>query len=516
MEKNLIIHSTPAEIQIALLENKKLVELHEQKRETSFSVGDIFLARVKMLRPGLNAAFMDIGSRSDAFLHYTDLGPQIKSLIKYTNDVKNGQYKSSNLKEFKRLPDNEKNGKIANVFSRNQYCLVQILKEPISTKGPRLSCEITIPGRYVVLAPFGNLVSVSKKIGDEEERKRLKRLIESIKPPNFSVIIRTAAQGKKVADLYEEVKQLEQNWENIFKELSKSSTPQKLLSEQDKTISIIRDMLTDDFNGVVLDYEPDYKATRDYLKSIAPDKVKIVKHHKGKNGVFKHYNVSSQLTSSFSKNPTLPSGAYLVIEKTEAMHVIDVNSGPRAQRQDQESAALKVNLETAEEIARQLRLRDIGGLIIIDFIDMRNPQNKTALYKAMREYMANDRAQHTVLPLSKFGLMQITRQRVKPAIEKDTSDLCPACDGTGKVNATSLIIDDITNNLKYILASRPKASLLLKVHPYVGAYLRKGFPSQQWKWFLDLQRWVKIESDETMYINSFRFYDKLGDEIRIA
>lgn len=516
MEKNLIIHSTSAEIQIALLENKKLVELHEQKRETNFSVGDIFLAKVKMLRPGLNAAFMDIGSRSDAFLHYTDLGPQINSLIRFTTAVKNKQHNTASLKDFEMLPDNPKNGKVANVFTKNQYCLVQILKEPISTKGPRLSCEITIPGRYVVLAPFGNLVSVSKKIGDEEERKRLKRLIESIKPPNFSVIIRTAATGKKVADLYEEVKSLESKWVDIFNELKGASTPVKLLSEQDKTISVIRDMLTDDFNSVVLDHEPDYKALRDYLKSIAPDKVKIVKLHKGSTSVFKQHGITTQLTSSFSKNPTLPSGAYLVIEKTEAMHVIDVNSGPRAQKQDQENAALKVNIETAEEIARQLRLRDIGGLIIIDFIDMRNAANKNTLFKVMRDAMANDRAQHTVLPLSKFGLMQITRQRVKPAIEKDTSDVCPVCDGSGKVNATSLIVEDIASNLEYILASRPKASLLLKVHPYVGAFLKKGLPSPQMSWFFKHQRWVKIEAVEKMYINSFKFFDKLGDEIRIS
>ena len=516
MSKELIIHSTSSDIQIALLQDKKLIELHEQERENNFTVGDIFLARIKMMRPGLNAAFMDIGSRSDAFLHYTDLGPQINSLLKYTNVVKNGQKKTPSLKDFPMEKDNQKNGKITNVFKKNQYCLVQILKEPISTKGPRLSCEITLPGRYIVLAPFGNLVSVSKKINDEEERTRLKRLIESVKPPNFSVIIRTAAQGKKVADLYEEVKALEQRWNDIHGELISARTPKKLLSEQDKTISIIRDMLTDDFSSVVIDNRNDYDATKNYLTTFAPDKLKLLKFHSGKESVFKSYNVSSQVTSSFSKNPTLPSGAYLVIEKTEAMHVIDVNSGPRSQRQDQESSALKVNLETAKEIARQLRLRDIGGLIIIDFIDMRKAENKNALYKVMREAMEGDRAQHTVLPLSKFGLMQITRQRVKPAIEKDTSDQCPVCDGTGKVNATSLIVEDIDSNLNFILASRPSAKLQLRVHPYVGAYLQQGLPNTQMKWLIKHKRWIKIVNDETMYINSFKFFDNLGDEIRIG
>lgn len=516
MSKELVIHSTSSDIQIALLENRKLVELHEQKRETSFTVGDIFLARVKSTRPGMNAAFMDIGSRSDAFLHYTDLGPQINSLQKYTNVVKNGQKNTAGLKDFTLEKDNQKNGKINNVFNKNQFCLVQILKEPISTKGPRLSCEITLPGRYIVVAPFGNLVSVSKKIADEDERKRLKRLIGSIKPPNFSVIIRTAAQGKKVADLYEEIKNLEERWNAIHAELLQANSPTKLLSEQDKTISVIRDMLTDDFTNVTLDNKQDYQATKQYLSKVAPDKLKILKYHNGKEGIFKTYKVATQLTSSFSKNPTLPSGAYLVIEKTEAMHVIDVNSGPRAQRQDQESTALKVNLETAIEIARQLRLRDIGGLIIIDFIDMRKAENKNALYKTIKDAMAGDRAQHTILPLSKFGLMQITRQRVKPAIEKDTSDMCPVCNGSGTVNATSLIIEDIASNMEFILASRPSEKLNLHVHPYVGAYLNQGFPSIKWKWFFEYKRMIKIVQDESMFINSFKFFDNLGDEIRIG
>lgn len=515
MEKDLVIHSNSSEIQIALLENKKLVELYEQERESSFSVGDIFLARVKMLRPGLNAAFLDVGSRSDAFLHYTDLGPQINSVKKFTNSVRQGSYKSGDLRDFEMEPDNEKNGKIVNVFKKNGYCLVQVLKEPISTKGPRLSCEITLPGRFIVLAPFGNVVSVSKKIGDDEERKRLKRLIESIRPPNFSIIIRTAAEGKGAAELYQEVSSLVAKWKEIQSELKVAQQPTKLLSEQDKTISTIRDILTDDFNSVIMDNPSDFKATKAYLNSIAPEKVKLLKLHKGGGSVFNQFNVNAQLKSSFSKNPTLPSGAYLVIEKTEAMHVIDVNSGPRSQKKDQESSAIKVNIETAQEIARQLRLRDIGGLIIIDFIDMKKSENKQYLYKAMREFMVDDRAQHTVLPLSKFGLMQITRQRVKPAIEKDTSELCPVCDGSGKVNSTSLVVEEINNNLDYILASRPKVKLELRVHPYVAAYLKQGIYNQQMQWLKSKQRWIKITPDAEVHVNRFKFYDNFGDEIII-
>jgi len=515
LEKELIIKSSPTEVEIAMLENRRLVELHKQQKDYQFSVGDIFLGSIKMLRPGLNAAFLDIGQRKDAFLHYTDIGPQVKSLLKYTNMVRNKQQNTHLLDHFKLEPDNPKDGKIDRVFKRDMPVLVQILKEPISTKGPRLTCEITLPGRYMVMTPFANVVAVSKKITDADERKRLKRLIESIKPKNFGVIIRTAAVGKKVADLHDEIRTLSENWRSIFNELKQSGKPKKLLSEMDKTTGLVRDLLNKSYNRVVTNDKDLATGLKKYVKSFAPGQESIVSHHRSKDPIFDKYNVNRQIKSSFIKTPTMPSGAYLVIEHTEAMHVIDVNSGPKSKIKNQEEAALAVNLESGKEIARQLRLRDIGGLIIIDFIDMRVNTHRSQLLKAMRDYMKNDRAQHTILPLSKFGLMQITRQRVRPEVEINTLEVCPVCVGTGKVTPMVVLPDEIEKNLEFILQSYPKTKIALQVHPFIFSHLNKGVYSKKWQWYFKYKRWIKITEDQDIPLNEFKFLDRYNDEIRL-
>lgn len=515
MDKELIINSTPSEVEIAFLENHRLVEIHSQKTNNSFSVGDIFLGSIKKTMPGLNAAFVDLGHRKDAFLHYTDLGPQINSLKKYTKACMNKSLTGGLLDNFEMEEDNPKNGKIDKVFGKRDFVLVQVLKEPISTKGPRLSCEITIPGRYVVLTPFSNTVAISKKITDDEERKRLKVLVSSIKPPNFGVVVRTAAIGKKVADLHSEIRGLTDKWDKIQQELHGATETKKILSEIDKTNSLLRDLLTEDFNKVVVDDSATYKSIKNYMTDIAPDKAGIVQQHKGGRHIFESYGISRQIKSSFGKTYTMSSGAYLVIEHTEAMHVIDVNSGPKMQKKDQEQASFSVNLESAEEIARQLRLRDIGGLIIIDFIDMKNGEHRQSLYKKMKDFMRNDRAQHTILPLSKFGLMQITRQRVRPAVKIDTSEKCPTCIGTGKAKPSVLIVDDIERDLEYVLNSRHKSKLQLHVHPFVFAHIKKGIPSLQMRWYMKYKKWISVKADQDFHMLEYKFFDDRSDEIRL-
>lgn len=516
MDKELIIKSTPTEVEIALLEGSKLVEIHRQKSNSNSTVGDIFLASAKKLMPGLNAGFMDIGHRKDAFLHYTDLGPQIKSLIKYTNAVMKGQYNSPLLDNFVSEPDNPKTGKIDQVFDKNTHVLVQVLKEPISTKGPRLSCEITLPGRYVVLTPFTDILAVSKKISSVDERKRLKSIVEAIKPKNFGLIVRTAAEGKKAIDLQNDVKELEEKWKTMFNQLQKAKTPDKILSEIDKTSTILRDILNENFNKIVVDDKDMYESLKDYLANIAPERLKILQHYKGSRHIFDNFDINRQIKASFGKTSTMSTGAYVVIEHTEAMHVIDVNSGPKMQRKDQEEAAFTVNLEAAEEIARQLRLRDIGGLIVIDFIDMRTSENKLSLFNKMKDFMEADRAQHTILPLSKFGLMQITRQRTRPEVNIDTRELCPSCQGTGKVNPTILIIDNIERDIDYIINSRPKSKFRLQTNPFVYAYLKMGLVSKQVKWFGKYKKWISISSDDNFHLFEYKFFDEADDEIRLT
>jgi ribonuclease G len=515
VEKDLIIHTTSAEVQIALLEDGKLVELHNQQNSNNFSVGDIFVGTIKKLVPGMNAAFVDIGHKKDAFLHYTDMGPKLRSILKYTEGVVNVSYTTSKLDNFEIESDINKNGKVEQVLRKGQRILVQLLKEPISTKGPRLSCELTIPGRYLVVTPFSDIVAVSKKIANSEERQRLQTLVESIKPKNFGVIVRTAAEGRKVADLHEELILIMQKWEKIYQQLKNAKTPIKLLSEIDKTSSILRDILSDSFTRIVTDDKDMYESVKTYLASIAPDKQKIASLHKGNKEIYEQYNVSKQIKSSFGKTANMSSGAYLVIEHTEAMHVIDVNSGHKVGN-DQESGFLSVNLEAAEEVARQMRLRDLGGLIVIDFIDMKNPDHRKELQAAMEDHMKKDRAQHTVLPITKFGLMQITRQRVRPELNINTSESCPSCKGTGKINSSVLITEDINSDLNFIISTRQKTKLFLHVHPYIHAYLTKNWlNSLQMKWFVKFRKWINVIPDSDLHINEYHFYDNNEDEIRL-
>jgi ribonuclease G len=515
VEKELVISSTSTEVEIALIENAHLVEIHSQKVNNNFSVGDIFLGSVKKLMPGLNAAFIEIGHNKDAFFHYTDLGPKLKSLTRFTQAAVSGSQNTPTLDHFTLDPEIVKTGRIDQVLAKRDLLLVQVLKEPISTKGPRLSCEITIPGRFLVLTPFSDIVAVSKKIANNEERKRLKLLIESIKPKNFGIIVRTAAEGKLVADLHEELGFMMAKWNDLFSSLHKGAAPMKLLSELDKTSSILRDLLSDSFNKILVDDKDLYQSIRNYLATIAPDQVGIVQLYKGNNPIFESMGIIKQIKSSFGKTASLPSGAYLVIEHTEAMHVIDVNSGHKMSSQNADEAIMRVNAEAAAEIARQLRLRDIGGIIIVDFIDMKNSEYKKDLLSVMRSAMKKDRAQHTILPLSKFGLMQITRQRVRPEVKIDTTEVCPTCNGTGKINPSILIVDDIERDLNFIFQSRPSAKITIVAHPYIHAFLKMGWYSKQLQWSFRHMKWIKIAPSNEQHISGYQFFDENNDQIRL-
>src|SRR4051812_8692463 len=477
LNKELIINAAPTGVEIALLENKKLVELHHEKTDANFAVGDLYLGKVKKLIPGLNAAFVDVGFEKDAFLHYTDLSPYARSLLKFTNMCMNDKSEAGlDFSKFTIEPEIVKTGKINEVLGGKPNILVQILKEPIAAKGPRLSCEISLPGRFVVLTPFNDIVAVSKKIHSSEERKRLQKIVEAIKPKNFGVIVRTAAEGKNTAELHEDLENLINTWQLIQKNLKSATPPTKILSEQDKTTSILRDLLTEDFNRIITNDKNIYNDTISYIQKIAPGRQEIVSYHVNGLPIFDQFGITKQVKGSFGKTVNLPSGAYLIIEHTEALHVIDVNSGYKSISNNQEENALETNLEAAEEIARQLRLRDIGGIIVVDFIDMRLPENKRKVQEAVERFMQADRAKHAVLPISKFGLMQITRQRMRPEVSINTSEACSTCNGTGKVTSSLLLVDDIEKRLNYLVTHQHK-NLTIFVHPIVYSHLTKGlFP----------------------------------------
>lgn len=517
MNKELIINAAPQGVEIALLEDKRLVEMHNEKADASFAVGDLYLGKVKKLIPGLNAAFVDVGFEKDAFLHYTDLSPYARSLLKFTNMAIND--KSAEGLDFTKFtvePEIVKTGKVNEVLGQKPNILVQILKEPIAAKGPRLSCEISLPGRFVVVTPFNDVIAVSRKIHSSEERRRLQKIVESIKPKNFGVIVRTAAEGKNTAELHEDLNNLVNNWAIIQKNLKAAVAPAKVLSEQTKTTSMLRDLLNEDFNRIIINDKNIYNDTRNYIQKIAPDKLEIVSYYHNGAPIFDHFGITKQVKAAFGKTVNLPSGAYLIIEHTEALHVVDVNSGYKSVGNNQEENAIQTNMEAAEEIARQLRLRDIGGIIVVDFIDMKSPDNKKKLADAMEGFMRTDRSKHAVLPISKFGLMQITRQRMKPEMNINTQELCPTCSGTGKISSALILEDEIEKNISY-LAMQKHNELIVAVHPILHAYLTKGifFNSICRKWKRKYNIKIGIKANNTYHLTEFHFFDGNGEEIKL-
>lgn len=516
MSNELIINSTQEGSRIALLRDKRLVEFHHDNDANKFKVGDIYLGTVKKIVSGLNAAFIDIGYEKDAFLHYLDLGPQVESLNKYTKNALTSKHISGGLSNFKLQKDIDKLGKMNQVLTKGQKILVQVVKEPISTKGPRLTCELSIAGRYMVLVPFSNAINISKKIADGEERKRLMRLISSIKPENFGVIIRTVAKTKNVGELDKDLRNLVESWKSGIQKLHTAQPRDKVIGEISRASSMLRDILNESFDSLVTDDQQIHDEIKTYLNKIAPDKEGILKMYSGKAKLFEAYGIEKQVKSLFGQSVSLPRGGYLIIEHTEALHVIDVNSGNKSNAgDDQEATATAVNMEAAKEIARQLRLRDMGGIIVIDFIDMRKAENKKSLYQYMKEVMADDRAKHTVLPITKFGLMQITRQRVRPEMNIITREACPSCNGTGKVTPTILVSDQIEKNLEFVLSSQNQKNITIALHPFLHAYFTKGVFSKRWKWYRTYNTWVKMVKDSSLGLSDYVFYNKQGEEIEM-
>lgn len=513
MKKELIISYEDERTKIALLEDGRLFELHEEEDNNEFTVGDLFLGRVKKLAPNLNAAFVNIGYGKDAFLHYQDLGPDFLSYQKFLKDTFAKRQQNSSLKNFPVQKIIDKHGTVDKVLAKDDVVLIQITKEPISTKGPRISTQISLTGRFLVLIPFDNKVSVSKKIKNPEDRERLKTLIESIKPEGFGVIIRTVAEGKKVAELHNDMNQLIQKWENTFKNLQKQKVPSKVLSEEDRASAILRDNFNQDFTGIICDDEDMVNDIKNYLDVIAPERNKIVQFYDSHIPLLEYYNVEKQLKQSFGKHVNIPSskGAYLVIEHTEALHVVDVNSGPNiASAATNKDHALNVNKMAATEIARQLRLRDMGGIIVVDFIDMTNPDHRRQLYEHLKEEMKRDKARHKILPPSKFGLIQMTRQRVRPEKQIDTKEENPNADG--EILAPIVVVERMEEIIRNMI-QKEKGKLYLHVHPFVEAYLTKGIMSIQTKWYLKFKKWVTIIPRDSFKYLEFRLYNAKKEEL---
>jgi ribonuclease G len=516
VSSELVINSTKERVSIALLEDGKLVELNQPSLKQQFSVGEIYLAKVKKIMPGLNAAFIDVGYEKDAFLHYLDLGPQFSSLNKYLATVISKKGRPIPISKFKRLPDINKHGKINEVLKQGQYILVQIAKEPISTKGPRLSSEISIPGRNIVLIPFADKISVSSKISSQEEKERLKNLLQAIRPQNFGIIVRTVAEGKKVAELDAELRSLVKKWEKAFENLPVRNVPNLVISELSREAAVVRDHLNRNFDGIHISDENVYNEVRAYIREVAPEKEKIVRLYTGREPIFDRMGIVKQIKASFGKTVSFKQGAYLIIEHTEALHVIDVNSGNRSKSaSDQETNAIEVNMAAADEIARQLRLRDMGGIIVVDFIDMHKNDHKQKVFDRMKEAMAADKTKHNILPLSKFGLMQITRQRVRPEMHIDTAENCPTCNGSGKVQPPILFPEVVKSELSLLIKELKLTKVEVQLHPFVAHYLKRGFNSEEKRWRRELGCRIRIQPVDELHFLEYRVFSEDGQELHL-
>lgn len=516
MKSELIVDVNSTEVSFALCEDERLVSLQKEGRDIAFAVGDIYLAKVKKLMPGLNSAFVNVGYEKDAFLHYLDLGQHFASYKEFVTKLlgKDRRHVPS-IEKMDILPDIDKQGVITDLLQPGQELLVQIVKEPISSKGPRLTTEITFTGRFMVLIPFSDKISISQKIKSSEEKHRLRRLIESIKPKNFGVIIRTSAEGKRVAELINELNTLVESWNNMIAKAQKVEAPALVFEEESRVVGMLRDIFSPSFESIHVNDPDTFAQIKKYVSIIAPERAEIVKLYDKEKPIFDYFGITRQIKSSFGKTVSFRSGAYIIIESTEALHVIDVNSGNRAKAgSDQETNALEVNLRAAEEIARQLRLRDMGGIIVVDFIDMNKGEHRQQLFDHMRQVMSNDRARHNILPLSKFGLMQITRQRVRPALDITTDEKCPSCFGEGSVRPSLLFTDTLFEKLDYVVNTLGLSGFIMYVHPFVDAYIKRGlFSSIYGQWRRKLGRGFKVLPDESLAYLQYRVIDKNRNEV---
>lgn len=516
MANELYIEVTPQDEKIAYLQDKRLTEFYQEKKGKNIVVGDIFVGSVRKILPGNNAAFLDICLEKDAFVHYSDLGPNIKSFSKLSRNGLQGGLSGTGLERFQLEPETLKTGNVSDVLKRNQQILVQVLKEPISSKGPRVTTEITVAGSYCILIPFHDHVNISKKIIERSERTRLKAIVNEIKPENFGIVVRTAAQNVGDDILRKDIEDLLIRWKEMIGKLKNAKTGDKVLGEPSFTISIVRDYLGKGLTAIYTNDQDNFKQIEKYLQHSNSPVVNSLKIHKGNDSLFEHYGINKQLKTSFGKTVSFSSGAYLIIEHTEALHVIDVNSGSNHKKENsQEENAFQINLEAAKEIARQVRLRDMGGIIVIDFIDTKDGNNKKKIVNELQAAMKNDRASHTILPMSKFCVVQLTRERVRPETNIVTEEKCPMCKGSGFVTSSQNIDDDIESSVKYLAHTLNLKKVKIVTHPFISAYFKKGIISRRFKWRLDYHIKVNLVPDPSLHYGEFHIFDDNDEEIKL-
>ena len=505
MKNQIIIHSSGKQTRIALLENGELAQLFIESEENQRTVGDIYLARVHKVMGGIRAAFIDVGMQKDAFLHFSDAGDNLGSYIKMLNGEKSiTKQAQKELDNFDKLSNYDKQILAGKLLRPDQQVLVEIVKEPIGSKGPRVSTDITIAGRFLVLIPMGKFIAISKKISHHKERRRLKQVVGSMLPEGFGIIVRTVAQGQDNEILEEDMRTILKKWERILNKLEDAKPPALLYKDLDMTESLIRDLFAKQYDRVLIDDYQLYKSIKGYVSNVAPKMLPSVQLYKGKEHIFDHMNIAGDVNSIFSPRVRMQSGGYLIFEQTEAMYVVDVNSGPYAAKQKQEDNSLKTNLEAAREIAKQLRLRDIGGIIVVDFIDQRIDKNRKKIYDELKKEFKKDRAKTNVIGMSDFGLVQITRQRIRPSVVNSVSKVCPMCGGSGSVVTRDTIVTDIESWISTFRSTSDFRAVDLYINPYLKSFLERGFFNLRWRWMIKYRLKICLVADESVSLNEFK------------
>ena len=511
MKSELIIDVHPDEIAIALTEDDRLQEIRREKRNVdTFAVGNIYYGRVKKVMPALNAVFVDVGYEKEAFLHYLDLGSNFLTLQKFITRTVSDRRRLPSMRSIEKQPECGKDGQIGDYLHVGDTLLVQVTKEPINTKGPRLTAEISLAGRNMVLMPMGDKVMVSNKIRRDSERNRLRKLVQQVRPQGYGVIVRTVAEGAQLEDLDSELNILVRKWEDALRLLQTKQPVSLICEEIGRTTGIIRDLFSPEFNTIQVNDQGVYDEVREYVELISPESAKIVKLYTGDQPIFDKYDITRQLKTGLGRTVGFKNGGYLIIDKTEALFSIDVNSGSKKVYADQEQNAFHYNMLAAEEIVHQLRLRDIGGIIIVDYIDMDSKDHQQQLYEYMRKLMAHDRARHNILPLSKFGLMQITRQRVRPAVEMDVTEVCPTCHGKGRIQSSINFAEQLEQEIDLMFRQYGKG-LRLHVHPYVYAYATRGLLSLKLRWWWHYG--ITLQQNQGLGMMEYHFHNAKGQEV---
>jgi ribonuclease G len=496
MASEIIVNAGREETRVALLENSLVTDIFIDRRKDRGVAGNIYKGRVMKVLPGMQASFVDIGLEKSAFLYVGDV---FDSASEYAPMMEDEGLELEVEAKRKRSHSTQ----IEDLLQEGQDVVVQVSKEPISTKGARVTTYVSIPGRYLVVMPGVNHIGVSRRIENGEERKRLREIVQSMRKPNMGYIIRTASEGRSEDEIKSDIEFLGRLWEGIQRKREKGAAPVLLHNELDLVFRVIRDTFTSDVDRMVIDSESEYQRAREYVESYTSSLARRVKHYDGDDPIFEHYGVEIEISRALGRKVWLKSGGYIIIDQTEALTTIDVNTGRYVGKRSLEDTILKTNLEAVREIGYQLRLRNIGGIVILDFIDMEREDNRRKVYNALQEALSHDRAKTTISHISPLGLIEMTRKRIRESLGRTLCDTCPYCDGRGHIKSSRTVCYEVFRALQKSFASSEERKALVSVNPAVADMLyddeRQGVEELE----KEFGKKIVIKADPNMHQEQF-------------